>query len=75
MLNLLMAGRACCFESWMVDVPWGTGRKSLAEMVLSTFLVSRVCFEQIVRLRIWAGLSIPFSRSEHPGSDGKLEVR
>lgn len=76
MPSLLMAGLAYCSESWMVGVPWGTGRKSLAGKVLSTLCKSCVCFEQILRLLlVCLALSISFSRGEHPGSVGRLEVR
>lgn len=40
LLSLLTAGLAWSSESWMVGVPWGTGRMSLAEGVLSTLSVS-----------------------------------
>lgn len=70
-----MAGLAWCSGSWMVGGPLGTVRMSPAGEVLMTLWVSWVCFEQI-----FPALSLPcpfysFSRSEHPGSAGKLEVR
>lgn len=75
MPSLLMAGLAWCFESWRVDAPWGIGKTSLAVMVLSTLLRSCVCLEQMCRLQVCLCLPVPFSRGEHPGSDGKLGVR
>lgn len=60
MMSLLMAGLAWCSGSWMVDGPWGTGKMSLAGVVLPTLLVSYVCFEQIFQLSVSACL-LPFS--------------